>query len=126
MIRINKITIILTSPFLLSLFLLIPVVYFIPSQFSKYKTELLSSTAYQTDEEIFYYDLDKDGTSEKILLLHNSFDGISLSVFKQDAVINQWNFEGKICGTGNIFFSDLNSDGITEISLIMAEFNPNY
>ncbi|MBT6685406.1 MAG: histidine kinase [Bacteroidetes bacterium] len=126
MIRINKITIILTSPFLLSLFLLIPVVYFIPTQFSKYKTELLSTTAYQSDEEIFYYDLDIDGESEKILLLNNSFDGISLSVFKQDAVINQWNFEGKICGTGNIFFSDLNSDGITEISLIMAEFNPNY
>lgn len=120
----NKILNIITNPYLLSLFILIPIAYLTPSQFSKYKAEIISSTPYQTDEDIFYYDLDADGTSEKIRILNKSFGGVTISVYKGEAVIDQWNFKGKFTGEGKLFFSDLDSDGLTEISLIIAEFEP--
>ena len=103
--------------------------------FSKYDVKLIKEgkTKYQ-DEIIYYFDLDGDGNSDKILSFLAPQEFHCVQVFDHDGgVIDQWNLNGILPGKNRrLIVGNYNDDNISEIytfsqsgdSVLLSAFTP--
>lgn len=115
---------ILISPFILSLFISIIVILFLPDVFEKYIVNLTKSElAYKPNSYEEYLDLDSDGYSERIVVFPTLVGLTGIQVLSHDMkTIDQWNFIGKCPIKGDfVGYGDLDLNGIKEIYLFTIE-----
>ena len=106
----NTILKIITDPFLLSFVLAIIVIFFLPDIFQKYKAEITSKDYVSKDRTIYYADFNNDGNDEKIEFRQVDKNIFSLTVFENEKVVEQWNFEGTFLITSNVVVSNVKYD----------------
>lgn len=123
------------SPYFHSFLIATGIIAFLPDFFSRYVIEPKNSGSTAGVQEIIYFcDLDRDDTSERIASFLSSDSIHAIQIFGSDSgLIDQWNIHGRIPGSAKrIHFADFNRDGITEVfafalkndSLILSCFNP--
>ena len=83
----------LTSPYILSVIPFLIIILIFPIKFNKYLLESVNSVILNKNSYVWYDDLDKDGSSERLLFfdLNNS---AGLTISDDNGVIDQWNFQG--------------------------------
>ncbi len=116
----QKLLQLLSNPYLISAFVTIVVVNFLPDYFSKYKAELVNSEFLAQYNVIYYEDLNGDNVSEKIVAQKSQSPGnynASYLLFNSDDdFIDQFNLDKPFCNKQmSIWFKDLNQDGLKEI-----------
>ena len=113
----NKLKNILQSPFFLSLLVTLLIIYFLPDIFDKYVVELKEKPK-SGRGAIYYYDLDNDGYSEKIIFYDEYSIGAANAatlIYKDEKIVDQWNFVGKQHIAQNPIFGDYNNNGYAEV-----------
>lgn len=85
----------------------------------KYAVSLISSEFKGQKIHIYYRDLDHDGNSERIELHKYVELRSSLLVYKNEQVIDQWNFDGEFAFLSQPIVDDFDNDGIDEIFLFV-------
>ncbi len=109
----------LLHPFILGAALSALIFFTYPRQFSPYTLELVEQVKNPENGKVYYCDLDGDGQSEKITFKNQLGELQAVLVHKGDRIVNQWNFRGTWLHVSPPFWSDLNNDGQTEISLFL-------
>lgn len=87
---------VVTNPFLISLFLAVAIITALPPIFQKYKVETVHREQLVDHQTTYYADLNGDGTSEKIEFRQLDTNFFSVTVFENQKIFNQWNFQGKV------------------------------
>ncbi len=83
----------------------------------KYQVNLLNKERSSSTALFCYYDLDKDGNSEKLHLDKNNSGRIGLIVYTKDKIIDHWNFKGEWGIINKPFLGDFDNDGKDEVFL---------
>lgn len=113
----RKIIHIIFSPFTVTLFIAVIIIYLLPPYFYKYEISLIKKIPIAEDVSVEYVDLNNDGFSEKIEI-GTSLNGlVQLRVLDKEKIIDQWNFKGKLLGSDNPIYGDINADGLKEIMI---------
>ncbi len=115
---------VITNPSLLSFIIASIIIFTLPPIFNRYKASIAGQERHQENVNIYYADLDNDGISEKIRIDQTSVNVVSLLVFKNDKVIDQWNFKGKLFAANQAFCGDIDGDGVKEIFIFTYNDNP--
>lgn len=112
----------LQSPFVLAIVPALLLLYFLPLKLEKYTLTLIENIKNADDNfryAVGYYDLDHDGTTERIEFgkLANADSSYRyIHIFKQsDRFIDQWNFKGDILKYTSLCYYDSNDDGNQEV-----------
>ncbi|MDO8549318.1 MAG: hypothetical protein Q7S39_04080 [Ignavibacteria bacterium] len=116
----------ITNPFLISLIIAVVVVITLPSAFEKYKIEITQRNKIDSNLTYFYSDLNYDGVSEKIEVTQIANDFFSLTVFDNNKVIDQWNFEGKFLTTLKPIVSETGNNNFKSIYFFLFKDNKIY
>jgi hypothetical protein len=82
---------------------------------NKYKAELISQVEKLESNSYYFYDLDNDGNSEKIVYIKKYSDRFGLMVVSNDKLIDHWDFLGEYANTISPIISDYDGDGFNEI-----------
>jgi len=127
----------ISNPFVLSLLFAIIVILLLPPVFTKYVIfEVSKDRTPLKGPYTYYYDLDKDGYSDKIEVHTGTDNNVGIIVYTKGGVIDQWNFRGEIKKVDpfniRVFFGDINNNGIDEIfvatffrdTIYLSCFNP--
>ncbi len=104
-----------TNPLLLSAIISIIIIFTLPSIFSKYTAKIVSQQRDVANRNVFYADLENDGISDEIITHQSYVDLASLFVSKNDKLINQWNFDGRLLNVMPGFWGDINGDGRKDV-----------
>ncbi len=84
----------------------------------KYTASVVSVKGHGIDRESFYFDLDGDGLSERVLVYKSGKEITSLIVYEwDDDLIDQVNISGKKVNRADLFSGDYNSDKKSELYL---------
>jgi Histidine kinase len=97
----------LTSPYFLSLFISIIIILTLPPIFNKFSASIVGEDRDVQNKNIYYADLKNNGTSEEIILTQTFADLVSLTVKKNQEVINQWNFNGRLPAVAEGFWGSI-------------------
>jgi len=113
---------IITSPFLISLPIAIGLFVFIPVNFQKYKLDLIDQwnvDIEKTGANLYFYDFDRDGTSERCYVFTNILETVAIKITRNDhSLIEQWNFDGKLINeSSRVSFGDYDDNGKDEVYL---------
>lgn len=81
------------------------------------KVNILEKESSGENYFIIYSDLDNDGNSEKLFFQKDNFGNVGLIVYKDNEIIDHWNFEGKIAKINKPFLGDIDKDGELEICI---------
>ena len=111
----NRIANIFTNPHLLSFFISLIIIFTLPQIFDKYTAKTISKNKHVTYQNIYYTDLDSDNISEKISIETNYDNKTCLRVYKNNKVVEQWNFNGKYISSKPPFWNDVDTDGFAEL-----------
>lgn len=109
---------ILTSIWFLALIIAIPVIIFLPNLFTKYKANLLwQEVSDASTSNIYFEDLDGNGSREKISCHENSVNKLAFQLYTSEgAVKNQQNFNHNFHERlGTLYFGDVNNNKKLEI-----------
>lgn len=111
----------LLHPAFLGLVIWVIILSFHPVRFDKFKITKTASEILQNNVTFYYFDLDNDGNSEK-LMVDLADPGITkLIFFRGDRIIDQYNFRFQpVHILYNIYFADYNHDGFSECFLFTA------
>ncbi|MCD4770425.1 MAG: histidine kinase [Bacteroidales bacterium] len=109
---INKIVF---NKYFISLILAISVILVLLLIANKYTAILISSEFTGSNITIYYHDLDYDGNSERIELHTYAERKVSLLVYKNDEIIDQWNYNGVFGHLASPFINDYDNDGLDEV-----------
>lgn len=118
----KKFTNIITGPFLISLPIAVVLIIFIPVDFIKYKLDIVEQWNVDYEKggaDLYFYDFDQDGTSERCYIHSNSLGNTGIKITRDDhSLIDQWNFNGKlIIKSVSVFFGDYDNNGLAEVYL---------
>ncbi|MBC8488279.1 MAG: hypothetical protein H8D45_19810, partial [Bacteroidetes bacterium] len=118
----KKFTNIITSPFLISLPIAVVLIIFIPIDFIKYKFDLIDQLNVNYEKggaDLYFYDFDRDGTSERCYIYSNSIGNAAIKITRNDrSLIEQWNFDGKLINeSSRVSFGDYDDNGKDEVYL---------
>ena len=110
----------LLSSFFLALIISLIIIIFLPPVFHKYKAKIIDESPKNLIGEIIYFkDLNGDGIEEKIIAYKDPLNYLSFQIYDENGgIYNQWNFPGnyfKGGGVNELYFGDINKNGITEI-----------
>jgi hypothetical protein len=111
---------------MLALYLWIVLIYFSPDYFQKYTADIID-TEYRssTFDKTYYYDLNGDGISERIVAGYNYPDEqreIRIQHFNlENKIYNQWMPRGKWLRLFKPFFGDYNNNGFAEVYCLTIE-----
>lgn len=117
----QRVITILLSKYVIALILTFVAILFIPNYFNKYTLKKVKESIDDPTKGSYYYDIDQDGWSEKILSFYNSpadpFPAIN--IFTKDGIlIDQWNFRGTfLTDRKQIFSTDANHNNHLELFL---------
>ncbi|MGE5406565.1 MAG: sensor histidine kinase [Methanosarcina sp.] len=89
----KKLNRVFTSPYFLAFIPFLIICFLVNPGFKKYSLKIEDTTILPENEIIWYNDLDNDGISEKIMTHQQDF-ATAVMIFRNDIVIDQWNFEG--------------------------------
>ncbi|MCL4549885.1 MAG: histidine kinase [Bacteroidetes bacterium] len=103
---------IITNPYLISTVIAVAIILTLPPIFNKYKIEILQVNTITPDLTYYYADLNNDGVSEEIELRQIQNDFFSLTVFENNKVIEQWNFDGEFIRTFDPIVTRIGSDSL--------------
>lgn len=107
----------LLHPLIIGFVLSLVVIYFLASYLPHYHAEIIKESAFTNNGEVYYFDLDEDGNSEKIHYYH--YDRIfkpTLYLYdSKDNFKSLWNFFESPVKNCKIFAGDYNNDRIKEI-----------
>ncbi|HRU56124.1 MAG TPA: histidine kinase [Bacteroidales bacterium] len=111
----------LLHPAFLGLVIWVIILSFHPVRFDKFKITKTASEILHNNVTFYYFDLDNDGNSEK-LMVDLADPGITkLIFFRGDRIIDQYNFRFQpVHILYNIYFADYNHDGFSECFLFTA------
>lgn len=107
---------IIFSPFFVALLLASVIIYLLPPIFNKYEVSLYKKESIVNSQYV-YCDLDGDGYSEKIEIETSYSNLVQLRVYVKEKIIEQWNFKGRLLGSYNPIYGDINADGLKEIMI---------
>ncbi|MBC8490218.1 MAG: hypothetical protein H8D45_29730 [Bacteroidetes bacterium] len=116
----NKLGDILVNPFLISAYLSIVIIIFLPDIFSKYKATIIDQGIISKNNgQMVYEDLDGDEESEQIILRKNTLNNAAVKISdNNDNIIGQWNFSGnQEFRSTKLTFGDYDQDGFQEIAI---------
>ena len=109
----------IASPFFLAIPLALVIILFLPNPSSKYKIEAKSKqVADKKESKIMFYDLDGDGSDERVVAFHNAVKGeASIKVLTNSGInYEAWNFFGHFQkNSTNFYCTDIDEDGYAEI-----------
>lgn len=111
----TKLINIFIHPATLSLVFSIIIIYLLPVRFDPYVIEQVDKKRLNTGVWSYYVDLDGDGVSERIEMNENYNDNLAVLVYKDEAIVNQWNMYGKKVHVGAPFWGDVDNDGSLEL-----------
>jgi len=103
------------KPSILSLFISIITILFLPQIFNKYEVTFLKKEKSREGIKSYYVDLDNDGFSEKIDVNSIWENQTALFIYSKGHLIDQWNFDGIQKETGKIYWHDIDNDNKKEI-----------
>lgn len=111
----------LLHPAFLGLVIWAIIIPFQPLKFDKFKITKTATEILPNNITFYYFDLDNDGNSEK-LMVDLADPGITkLIFFRGDRIIDQYNFRFQpVHILYNIYFADYNHDGFSECFLFTA------
>lgn len=125
---------IVTSPFLVSAILVLPVFILFKPSISEYTLDVVSTFSTSERAVVLYHDFNKNGDYEKVFVhLNQLIEKISLLVHNNEGgILDQWNFQGRLIGDEPILFTDIDGDSIDDIlvvtltkeSINLSCFNP--
>jgi Histidine kinase len=124
--KLQKVGLLLTSTPVVSLIISVGIIISLPEIFNKYEIKLIKKEKNGENEEYYYADLDNNGFSERIKLLFSFPHVVSIIVYKNDEIIDQWNVDGKFIGTQVLPCGDVNGDGIKELFVFTWKDNKIY
>ena len=117
----DKIMLFLTAPWFISLIICLVVWLTLPVKIEKYNLRLTG----KEKREIFqtaFFDLDRDGNSERIHLYKDFIGRTSIIIYSKDKLLDQWNFDKEFDGDmtfrNGFIVEDIDHDGITEIIIV--------
>lgn len=99
----------------------------------RYAASIVSSRPFNFENQYFYYDLDHDGKSERIIFFSPVDNLTSLILYEWDGdLVEQFNLEGNIIERSGIYTGDYDLDGLDELyifthledSLFLNVINP--
>jgi len=119
----QKLLQLLLNPYIISGFISIAIIYFLPDYFSKYKVDAVNQEIVSAGSHVHYADLDGDNKSEKIFTQKaQSPDNYnaSYSLYSSDGdIIDQFNFDKPFADKyKTIWFQDVNNNGFKEIYVV--------
>jgi len=100
----------------------------IPALHTRYVMDVVDYETMDQDDYLFFYDLDGDGTSERLTIYMNSSNNLAVSIANFDlTTINQFNFPGTLTTQSDVVnMHDINSDGIQDIFVCTQKDNALY
>lgn len=107
----------LLHPAFMSFLLWIITILFIPLDFTKFRLTLIQEEFTDTRNKYFYFDLDKDQISEKVLVDLNDTLQTKVQVIKNNRVHDQYNLKYQYWDMGSMYAGDGNHDGASELYL---------
>ncbi|VAX21187.1 hypothetical protein MNBD_IGNAVI01-2423 [hydrothermal vent metagenome] len=119
----NKIFLLFTNPFILSLVLSVILILSLPPFFDKYNIDEVKKIKTNESALINYCDLNSDGFSEEITIISSFKNRVGIIVREQNAVLNQWGFDGVLLRPENPIYCDINGDGLKEIAVFSLHEN---
>ncbi|MBI2428113.1 MAG: hypothetical protein HYV29_04840, partial [Ignavibacteriales bacterium] len=111
----NTLLKVVTNPFLLSFIFTFVVIFSLPPIFNKYDATIVHGDRDARNKQIYFSDLDGDGTSERISIEQVYPNLIGIIVSKNDRILDQWNFTGKLLAMRPPLWGDIDGDGLNEI-----------
>lgn len=113
----NRIFLLFTNPFILSLVLSLILIVSLPPFFDKYNIDEINKSKSYSSTLINYCDLNDDGFSEEISILNSFENRVGIIVREKNAVLDQWGFDGTLLRPENPIYCDINGDGLKEIAI---------
>jgi sensor histidine kinase YesM len=107
----------LTHPGFISLFLWALVFPFVPPLFTKYRVTHISDEYTNLKNRYYYFDLDGDQKSEKILVDFNETQQTKIQVFKGSKIHDQYDLKFLPCSGHCLAAEDYDADGNSELYL---------
>ena len=107
----------LLHPAFISFLLWIVVALFIPIDFAKFRLNLIQQEFTNTRNKFFYFDLDNDQISEKVLVDLNDTLQTKVQVIKNNRIHDQYNLKFQPWDVNSIYAGDGNYDGARELYL---------
>ncbi|MEN8202733.1 MAG: histidine kinase [Bacteroidota bacterium] len=106
-------------PAALALVITIGLILFFPALREEYKIEILDTKTVPLDDYCYFFDLNGDGSSERLSIYYNVSRNLAVSVSSLSyATINQFNLPGRLTRLGaTVDFQDIDSNGITDVFL---------
>lgn len=110
----NKLVHFIAQPWVLALLFSIVFFPFVP-RFDKYLVAEVDSGSKNPTATYIYEDLNQDGKSEKVVVQNNPQSTVSIIVYEDSKLIDQWNYSGIFVNNPSVFFGDYDSNGVKEI-----------
>ncbi len=119
----DRVLIVFSNPYLLSLFITIGIIFSLPPIFSKYTAKIISKEKDIIDQFTYYAELGNNGFSNKVDIEISNNDRVGLRVYKANRIVDQWNFDGKLIPTYGQFWNDIDGDGFKELFIFTYHEN---
>ncbi len=117
---------VITNPYVISFIIAIVIIITLPLIFNKYKIETIQRNKIEPNLVYYYADFNNDGVSEKIEIMQIQKDFFSLTIFDNNKVIDQWNFEGKFLTTSKLIVSKIGNNRFKSIYFFLFKNNKIY
>jgi len=114
---------IFASPYLLSLFFSSIIIISLPPIFNQSTVEIVSKNNDVINHLYYYADLNNNDVSEKINIQKGYVENFSIQVAKNDKIIDQWKFDGKLIRTDTPFWFDYDGDNMKELAIFTYRDN---
>lgn len=122
----NTLIIVVTNPFLISAVIAVSIIITLPPVFNKYKVEITRLNKIQSNLIYYYADINNNGISEKIEFRQMRDNFFSLTVYENNKVVDQWNFDGKFFVTTKPIVTEVGKDSIKSIYFFLFKNNKIY
>ena len=119
----QRIVSIVLNPYVIVLYVSFAIIYCLPEYFSKFKIELIKSETKEVSTQMYYFDLDSDGISERVEAQINTLGNASYLIYKSNGdFVDQYNLRGSYpTEQKGLWFSDINKNGYNEIFTIIQK-----
>lgn len=113
----NGLMLFLVRPFMLSFYIWVIILLFVPNYFKKHTAEIINTKLRNSFEKNYSFDLNGDNISERISAGYNDNDNVvGIKCLNQNAeAYDQWRFPGKWLRSFKLTFGDYNKNGFSEV-----------